>query len=214
MAKSVLGEKTDYSKIFKSGAEGVLKTSFGGIEGVALKALGLGGKKRGEDPGAPLYTKDVGGFGGAGISGDTLKLFDNLNPVPKIGSSNMNLLTKGTSGLMGWLNDQDWAGKLFGGKLFGAGSLFGGGHALGGDVMAGVPIDVGELGRERFTPMVPGRITSNRDMQHGNVFHIDARGTDPALTRENVARAVQMARAQGSHDAVTAIHEQARRRPA
>ena len=111
------------------------------------------------------------------------------------------------------LNDSNWASSLFGGKLFGAGSLFGGGHALGGPVMAGVGYDVGELGRERFVPEVPGRIISNRDMGGDTHYHIDARGTDPALSAANFQRAMQATHAQAVSDAGRMMVERQRRTP-
>ena len=116
-------------------------------------------------------------------------------------------------GLLGMLNDSDWASSLFGGKLFGSGSIFGGGHALGGDVMAGVPIDVGEMGRERFTPSMPGHITPNSKLGGGDTWNIDARNTDPALSRENFAAALHATRQQAIHDATMASHERSMRVP-
>jgi hypothetical protein len=78
--------------------------------------------------------------------------------------------------------------------------------------MAGVPIDVGELGRERFTPMVPGRITPHNQMGGGgDTYHIDARGTDPALTQANVMRAVAHARDQGAALGARMVAERSRR---
>ena len=103
-------------------------------------------------------------------------------------------------------------GGFWGGLFSHIAGVFGGGHALGGAVAAGVPIDVGELGIERFTPMVPGSITSNRDLRGGNtVMHIDARGTDPALTRENFSRALAATHAQAVRDASKAMYENRRR---
>jgi hypothetical protein len=76
-----------------------------------------------------------------------------------------------------------------------------------------VPIDVGEMGRERFVPSVPGRIVPHSQLGGGNVWHIDARGTDPALTQANVARALQATRVQAVHDASRAMMEHGRRVP-
>ncbi len=117
-------------------------------------------------------------------------------------------------GLLGMLNDSNFFSSLFGGRVFGAGGIFGGGHALGGDVAAGVPIDVGELGIERFTPMVPGRITPSKDLGGGPLIgYVDARGTDPSLTKANFDRALRQTHARAVNDAGRMLAERSRRRP-
>lgn len=79
-------------------------------------------------------------------------------------------------------------------KAIGIGSsLFGfGGHfAQGGDVVAGMSYDVGEMGRETFTPTVNGRITPNNKLGGDTAIHIDARGAnDPAQTEAAIHRAM------------------------
>lgn len=184
MAKGMTGQKMDFGKVFQGGAQ-QLATS--GLE--KLEGLLVGGAKMGTR-GNPMIVKDVdapaGGAAARSVGG----------------------------GLMGMLNNSDWASSLFGGRLFGSGSFFGGGHALGGPVMAGVPIDVGELGRERFVPQVPGRIVPNRDLGGGPLIgSIDARGTDPALTRANFERALQQTHAAAVQDASRAMAERQRRMP-
>jgi high-affinity K+ transport system ATPase subunit B len=74
---------------------------------------------------------------------------------------------------------------------------------------------VGELGRERFTPMVPGVITRNSELRGSGqtIMHIDARGTDPALTQANVARALQATRQQARQEGAMLALEINRRRP-
>ena len=188
MAKSITGQKTNYHAVFQGAAESLAKSGLEKVEGMGLQALGLGSGGKMGSKGNPIYTKSADGPGGsvASVAG---------------------------SGIMGWLNDSDWASSLFGGKLFGSGSIFGGGHALGGDVMAGVPIDVGEMGRERFTPSVPGHITPNSKLGGGDTWNIDARNTDPALSRENFAAALHATRQQAIHDATMASHERSMRVP-
>lgn len=189
MAKSIVGgQKTNYHQVFQSAADSLAKSGLGKLEGMGLQALGLGGGKMGSK-GNPMYVK----------SADTIP-----------GGS---AVSSAGSGLLGWLNNSDWASSLFGGRLFGSGSIFGGGHALGGDVMAGVPIDVGEMGRERFVPSTPGRIVPHSQLGGGDTWNIDARGTDPALTRENFERALAANRQQATHDAAMATAERNRRIP-
>ena len=69
---------------------------------------------------------------------------------------------------------------------------FGGHRALSGNVTAGMTYDVGEMGRERFTPTQDGKITPNKSMG-GNVINmpIDARySNDPAQTEAAIHRAM------------------------
>jgi Lambda phage tail tape-measure protein (Tape_meas_lam_C) len=187
MSEILTGDKrASFSKMFHSLADTGMQSGLKQLEGFGLKAFGFGGKKDGSSAAAALYVNVVNGMPGTAVPG----------------------------GVINGLNDNNWFSGLFGGRLFGAGSIFGGGRALGGDVAAGVPIDVGELGRERFTPMVPGRITSSRDMRSApTIGYIDARGTDPALTRENFARALQMTHARAVNDAAVAMSERMRRTP-
>jgi hypothetical protein len=115
------------------------------------------------------------------------------------------------------LNDSDWFSSLFGGRLFGAGSIFGGGHALGGDVAAGVPIDVGELGRERFTPLVPGRITPNSRLAGAGAFYdfsgANFSGSDPVQTEARFRRALQEVHGSAVQTSIAAKQEQRLRQP-
>jgi len=58
--------------------------------------------------------------------------------------------------------------------------------------MAGVTYDVGEMGREKFTPTQNGKITPNKDLGgQSHTFNIDARGAnDPAQTQAAIHRAM------------------------
>jgi hypothetical protein len=209
MAKSLTGQKTDYRKVFQGAAESFAKTGLEKAEGLGVQMLAttglgkmLGLDKHGKADGYHMWMDNLpqGPATGATASGGS-------------GSSAGKVIDSIGGGLMGMLNDSNWASSLFGGKLFGAGSFFGGGHALGGAVAAGVPIDVGELGRERFVPQVPGRIVPNRELGGGapSIGYIDARGTDPALSRANFERALSQTHRQAVHDASRAMTERNRR---
>ena len=92
---------------------------------------------------------------------------------------------------------------------------FGGHRALGGDVTAGMTYDVGEMGRERFTPTVNGKITPNKSLG-GNIIHmpIDARGSnDPAQTEAAIRRAMQHYGPAIASQTIKAIDERGARRP-
>jgi hypothetical protein len=210
LAKSMTGQKTSYSKVFQQAAEQIAKTGFEKLESVGAQLLPKSwldpaGHKKGD--GYHVFVDNL-----ASTSDATMSLFNSL-PKSTISGPGGSIASAASHGMMGLLNDSNWASSLFGGKLFGAGSFFGGGHALGGAVAAGIPIDVGELGRERFIPQVPGRIVSNRDMGGSPTWNIDARGTDPSLTRANFERALQATRAQAVHSATVAMAEHQRRTP-
>ena len=67
------------------------------------------------------------------------------------GKDGGGLLQQGSKALLGWLNDQDWAGKMFGGKLFGPGGIFDKGDSGGigfGDNASGLGGLVGGIGGE------------------------------------------------------------------
>ena len=186
IASLLTGQRTNWSGMFRGEASRYISSGLSKVENAVL----FGSHKK-----ADGYHMWVDNLPGASASG--------------------NVVSSAGKGLLGILNDSNWFGSLFGGRLFGAGSIFGGGHALGGDVAAGVPIDVGELGRERFTPLVPGRITSHADTGRGAplIGYIDARGTDPALSRENFTRALVVTHRQAVHDASRAMAERSRRVP-
>src|SRR5215472_5387046 len=195
LARGLTGQSMNFEQVFRGTAQSLAKAGIEKTEGMLAQALGLGSFGKMGSKSNPMYTRDAdkpGGLAGA-----------------MEGHSTGGLMRMVGHGLLGMLNDSDWAGKLFG-----SGSLFGGGHALGGSVMAGVPIDVGELGRERFVPAVPGRIIPNNQLVGAPmVMNVDARGTDPALTRANFERALQMTHARAVDDAARGMSERARRTP-
>jgi hypothetical protein len=189
LSKGLTGHKMDFSKVFESGSQQLAKISLQKAEGLGSQLLGLGGGGKLGTKGNPMHVIDAnappGGKAGSAISG----------------------------GLLGMLNNSNWASSLFGGRLFGAGSAFGGGKAMGGAVYPGMEYDIGELGRERFVPQVPGRIVPNNQLGGGAAIHmhIDARCTDPSLTRENFQRALTQVHRQAVHDAGMAMMEHNRR---
>lgn len=210
LAKGMTGHKMDFSKVFENSAQSLAKTGLQTVEGMGLKALGLGKTKRdGSSEGSALFVQMVGG---SGSMPDLHSIFG--SSMPKVtGPSGMNgLASTASRSLLGMLNDSNVFGSLFGGRIFGSGGIFD--HfAVGGDAPAGVPIRVGELGPEDLTLPMPGHITPNRDL-HGTggvTMQIDARGTDPSLTRANFQRALTATHAQAVHDASRAMMERQRR---
>ena len=213
IAKAMLGKKTNFKGVFESSAQSLAKTGLQTAEGGVLKMLGLGGHKK-----ADGYHVWVDNLGGSGGNGEAIPGMSAINAImgkysPTVSGPAGSLLNAGSTGLMGMLNDSNFFSSLMGGKLFGAGGIFG--HfATGGDVTGGLPIEVGELGAERFIPPSNGRIVPNKDLHSTpSIGYIDARGTDPALTRENFSRALAMTHAQAVSDAQRSMTERMRRRP-
>lgn len=145
-----------------------------------------------------------------------------------------------TSGLMGMLNDSNWASSLFGGKLFGSGSMFGGAAAgasgAGGGLMSslmgmipmfadgtdsmvpGMPAIVGEKGPELFVPPSSGAIVPNSKLKNGlgggHNFNIDARGSnDPAQTVSLIHQYMKKAAPQIASGTMKAMDERRFRTP-
>jgi hypothetical protein len=153
------------SAMFKSISKDALQYG----EGTLMKAAGFG-SKHGKADGYHMWLDNLPG-GGVGSTSST------------------------SSGILGMLNNSNWAGSLFGGKLFGPGGLFyGGGHASGGAVMGGMSYTVGEFGPETFVAPSNGGIVPHNAGGSPMVVHVDARGaTDPAATQANAARGISAA---------------------
>jgi hypothetical protein len=161
---------------------GIAKTGLQDAEGGVMKMLGLGGKGKMGTKGNPMYTK----------SADT---------IPGAGGSSAS--SAGAGGLLGMLNDSDWASSLFGGTLFGSGSFFGG-KASGGLMNSGGFYLTGEQGPELLQVGSTSKINNARDTasilngggssttQHN--WNIDcSNANDPAATRAQVMRGIQEA---------------------
>jgi hypothetical protein len=186
LAKAMTGQKTDWAGTFRGEATSLAKMGLERAEGGILGKLGSRGN--------PMFVKNADAPAG----------------IPGAGGA----ASAAGGGLLGWLNNSNWASSLFGGSLFGSGSFFGGGHALGGAVAAGVPIDVGEMGRERFTPLVPGRITPNSELRGGgHMFYVDARGASAAEVEQRVQRAIRTSVGASVQHSIAVQHEMQRRRP-
>jgi hypothetical protein len=218
LAKGMTGQKMTFAHVFQNSAQSLAKTSLEKVEGFGLKALGLGGGKRdGSSSQQALFVEMAGGKvgGDIGIPKDVADLFG--AKLPKVngpaGAGTNSLISGASKGLLGMLNGSNFFSSLMGGKLFGSGSLFGGGFAAGGDVMGGVPIDVGELGKERFVPYTNGRIIPHNQMGSNGptIGTIDARGTDPAMVNAAVYHGMRLAHAQAVHDSQQSMRERAMR---
>lgn len=218
LAKGMTGQRMNFYSLFQSAAQSMAKTSIEQIEGAGMKLL------FGTDPRAKLGTRDNplwtrAADEAAKISSmslpDLTKIFGSAHPLVSGPGGGMPGSIAG--GLLGMLNNSNWFGKLFGGRLFGAGGIFSmlPHFALGGPMETNMPAIVGEDGPEVFMPTSSGRIVPHDriGVGSGNTWNIDARGTDPALTRENFQRALQATHAQATRDAMHAVSERRRRIP-
>ena len=160
LSNLLTGQKTNFAGYFQGLGKTIATDGLKRLEAPVLGALGIG-KPDGSDSN-PYSVKVVGGSGGGSFLGGLAG-------------------TKGFGkmlGLGGGDDDDDSSddseGSVssgFGKVVSFLGGLFGGGHALGGDVKAGVPIDVGEMGREKFVPSVPGKIIPNNQLGGSTAYY-------------------------------------------
>lgn len=201
-------------------ASGVGRTALEHTEGLFMKSLGFGSHKAPKGTSSDrlhVTTKAEESSSGSGAGG----LLGVLNNSDWFGKHMGGLFGKG--GIFDQNGDDSdssggggGGGGIFSsiiGGLFGGGN--GGGHALGGDVVGGMPITVGELGPETFTPPTNGTITPHSQaFRSANNIHIDARGTnDPAAVHAAVHQAMAAYLPHMGSMAVAAQKDNARRRP-
>jgi hypothetical protein len=200
------GQKMNFRQVFLGGAQQLATSGLEKFEGMAAQALGLGSVGKQGTKGNPMWVRSADTFAAGGVAGGV---------GSKVGGSV-------SKGLLGMLNNSDWAGKLFGGKLFGSGSFFGG-MAEGGMMSPGGFYLTGERGPELLQVGATSRISNSRDTSRilgggsgGDVHHhwnIDARGTDPALSAANFQRALEQTHRQAVHDSTMITAERQRRTP-
>lgn len=159
----------------------VAKSGLQSAEGNAMKLLGLGKSGKMGTKSNPMYTKSA-------------------DSIPKLGGGSGS--GSGAGGLLGMLNDSDWASSLFGGKLFGSGSFFGG-KAGGGLMSPGGFYLTGEQGPELLQVGSTSKISNARDTSSilggggtttNHEWNIDcSNANDPAATRAQVMQGIREA---------------------
>ena len=195
------GKKTNFAGYFQGLGKTIATDGLKRLEAPVLGALGIG-KPDGSDSN-PWSVKIVGSGGGGFIGG--------LSSTKGIG--------KILGGGSGDDSDDDTGDQVQSGfgKVIGfLGGLFGGGHAIGGDVQAGVPIDVGEMGREKFVPSVPGKIVPNDQLSGGTAYYSISVGE--GVTGSDVDMRINSALSKVHHQvrqsSVAAMKDDRRRMPA
>lgn len=202
LVNAMFGDKTDWSGMFKGLGKTVASDGLKHIEGQALGALGLG-KADGSKENPWHVIVDSGGAGGKGAGG----IFGNFGLDGESDGDDDDDSDKSSAG--GWLKG---LGGIFG-KL--GGSLFGGGKAVGGDVQAGVTYDIGEAGREEFTPSVPGTVTPHSANGRGNAYYNVqvANGVTPEQMKMHVNEALASFHPQVVASSVAAVRDFQQRNP-
>jgi len=206
LSKMLTGQykKGDWKKTAQGILGGASKTALQDAEGFGLKALGLGGGGKLGTKGNPMHVTMEGGIPGVGS-----------------GAGSSGVAGMASKGLLGMLNNSNWASSLFGGNLFGSGGMLAGGLAGGGSFSPGDYL-VGERGPEIMSIGSSGfmhNADKTRTMVSGGGgggdihYHIDARGTDPALTQHNVMRGMRQTHQQSVKDSAHVISEHAKRVP-
>jgi len=197
LAKGITGQRPSFEGVFRSASESLAKTGIEKVEGSLAKGLGFGTQRKGQSAADALYVQM------AGLP----------NIVGPSGSNPLGAVTGGIGkSILGMFNDSNFFSKLFGGKLFGAGSILGG-FAGGGDVGVGGNYRIGELGPETLYLPSGSHVVPNGGPGSSPTYNIDARGTDAAMVHAAVARAIRQGAQIGSAHAQRQIADRARRRP-
>lgn len=200
LVNAMFGDKTDWAGMFKGLGKTVASDELKRVEASALGAFGIGkpdGSKQN-----PLYVIAADGAAGA-LGGGTGWLANLFGGASK--SSGDDSSGDGSSG---------GGGGFFGGLIGAIGSLFGGGKAVGGDVQPGVAYDVGEAGRERFVPSVPGKIVPHKANDGAVVYQVNvANGVTPEQMKMHVREALREFHPQVVGASVAAVREFSARNP-
>jgi hypothetical protein len=162
----------------KQGTSDLLKRG----ESAVLKGLGLA--KADGSRGSPFHVlvDNLAGLGGGGGAGGGIGGFHNSLGAAMDSSSSKTAAA--IAAIAGGLTFNPGVSLL--------GGLFGGHRALGGGVKAGVTYDVGEMGREQFTPTSDGVITPNNRLGNGGASYTVnvANGVTPEQMRMHVRQAL------------------------
>lgn len=193
LSNLMFGDKSNFSGMFKGIGKTLANDSLKQIESPILGALGLG--KADGSASNPFSVKVVGGDFNSGLKSGLAGIFG--------GDGKDESKPAGVGGFFGSL-----IGGLFGGSFQH--------RALGGSVKAGVPVDVGELGRETFVPSVDGTIIPHNKTS-GNVAYYTvnvANGVTPEQMNMHVSSALQQFHPQVVRDSVKAVTANRARNPA
>lgn len=200
LARGMTGERMNFSGVFRGVSQSLAKASLEKVEGSVLKQFGMG--KADGSQSSPYWVQ---------MAKESAADMSPLNGIAK------GILDKFGGSGSGSDNSTDNSsrGSGFGGFLKNIFSMFGGGHAMGGDVLGGMPVDVGELGPERFVPYTNGRIVPHNEVNTGKgPVYIDARGShDPAQTEAAVHRAMGKYLPHAAVAGAASNHEWNARRP-
>lgn len=198
LANAMVGDKTNWSGMFRGLGKTLAKDGLEKAEAPILKMFGIEGKPDGSD--SKPFTVKIAGGGGSFSSG----------------------LSKGLSGLFSKSGDDssddsgDGGSHGFWSTAVGfVGSLFGGNKALGGPVKAGWRYRVGELGHEDFVAPTNGYIVPHsQTSSNGASYTINvANGVTPEQMHMHVQSALRQFHPQVVRDSVAAGRDMQLRTP-
>ena len=234
LSNLMVGSKTNWSGMFRGIGKTLANDSLKKVEAPVLGALGL--TKPDGTATNPINVKIVGqsvggatngllgrlgigkGSGGAGSPSGSLGIFGSLfQRSAKVGAPDASDDSPDDD-VESPNGDGSGVGTVVAGgfgKVLPALSMFGGGFALGGSVQAGVPIDVGEMGRERFVPSTPGTIIPHNALGGGNTYYSVsvANGVTPDEFDMKLNSALRAYTPNVTRASVQAMQEHQRRQP-
>lgn len=193
LVDAMFGDKTDWSGMFKGIGKTIAGDGLKRVEASALGAFGLGKADGSKEN--PFYVLMANGGLGDSKTFGLFPDFDHSGDGDDDGG--------GASGFFGKV------GSFFS-------QIFGGGRAVGGDVQPGVAYDIGEAGRERFVPSVPGKIIPHSAMSgDAAIYNVQvANGVTPEQMRVHVRQALEEFHPRVVGASVAAVRELAARKPA
>lgn len=238
LTRALTGQKTAWAKMFQDIGRGILKDTIKSGLQTGLGALGdlIPGVKQAKDAAKkaadlskighteanPWWVRIAGGLFGRGPSS-----------TPGTGTGPGNILF-GNRGVLGTGQVPNFAQQVGAGVTangasnalaYGASELAAKlapipAMAAGGDVQPNQVYSWNENGRELFMSGAGGHIANAAETRQmlgggggGPVFNIDARGTDPYLTRENVVAGFRQVHSESVSQSVRAVHQQSARTP-
>ena len=195
LSKLLTGQKASFAEFFRSIGESVAKMGLQKAEQSIVGSITGGDKSKGAKSDPALGTTNsllktinasilsISGKGMGTIADSTTDKLVGAASSSSSGGFGSTISAMANSFLPG-------IGGIFG-------SIFGGHRALGGSVQAGMSYDVGEMGRETFTPSTNGTITPhNRTQGQFNTYITTANGTTPEQTKMMIQSALREAHPQ------------------
>lgn len=211
---AISGKRTSFGNFGAGVFRSVAGTGLQKAEGSALSMFGFGSSEKLGTPGNPMIVKFADGTSSmTSTAGGFLKSLFGGGGSKGPGQSGLNTAL----GISGNAAEDDANGGGMGTIASDVLPLLSGGLAIGGSADANSNYLVGEKGPEILSMgSQSGRVIPNSQIggSTGHTIYIDASGsTDPAQTRVQVTRGIQVAAPHISANTINAQQDQRRRRP-